>query len=191
MRWREMPWPLALGRLGARDRQGQWGPARARPWQPPSSSQPPRGPGCPPRVASPRAERPGASARAALAAPRAGEDRQGRAPGGWGELPREALPAPRPRGTGLGRAPGGWGELPREALPAPRPRGPCLQARAPAYTRRGIVSGRVALLPRSTEIHPHVAPIRPPEPLQEHGFTEAGTRVPGTGRCTSGSRGLL
>ena len=166
MRWREMPWPLALGRLGARDRQGQWGPARARPWQPPSSSQPPRGPGCPPRVASPRAERPGASARAALAAPRAGEDRQGRAPGGWGELPREALPAPRPRGT-------------------------VLQARAPAYTRRGIVSGRVALLPRSTEIHPHVAPIRPPEPLQEHGFTEAGTRVPGTGRCTSGSRGLL
>ena len=29
-------------------------------------------------------------------------------------------------------------------------------------TRRGIVSGRVALLPRSTEIQPHVARIRPP-----------------------------
>ena len=28
-------------------------------------------------------------------------------------------------------------------------------------TRRGIVSGRVALLPRSTEIQPYVAPIRP------------------------------
>jgi hypothetical protein len=28
-------------------------------------------------------------------------------------------------------------------------------------TRRGIVSGRVALLPRSTEIQPHVAQIRP------------------------------
>ena len=28
-------------------------------------------------------------------------------------------------------------------------------------TRRGIVSGRVALLPRSTEIQPHVARIRP------------------------------
>src|SRR3989442_8676443 len=28
-------------------------------------------------------------------------------------------------------------------------------------TRRGIVSGRVALLPRSTEIQPFVAPIRP------------------------------
>ena len=28
-------------------------------------------------------------------------------------------------------------------------------------TRRGIVSGRVALLPRSTEIQPRVAPIRP------------------------------
>lgn len=29
-------------------------------------------------------------------------------------------------------------------------------------TRRGIVSGRVALLPRSTEIQPFVASIRPP-----------------------------
>src|SRR5437868_13042091 len=28
-------------------------------------------------------------------------------------------------------------------------------------TRRGIVSGRVALLPRSTEIQPHVASVRP------------------------------
>ncbi|WZY70843.1 hypothetical protein YC2023_003083 [Brassica napus] len=28
-------------------------------------------------------------------------------------------------------------------------------------TRRGIVSGRVALLPRSTEIQPFVAKIRP------------------------------
>ena len=33
-------------------------------------------------------------------------------------------------------------------------------------TRRGIVSGRVALLPRSTEIQPHAAPIRPPTHLQ-------------------------
>ncbi|CAL5425771.1 unnamed protein product [Camellia sinensis] len=31
-------------------------------------------------------------------------------------------------------------------------------------TRRGIVSGRVALLPRSTEIQPRVAPIRPSPP---------------------------
>ena len=31
-------------------------------------------------------------------------------------------------------------------------------------TRRGIVSGRVALLPRSTEIQPFVAPIRPSLP---------------------------
>ena len=31
-------------------------------------------------------------------------------------------------------------------------------------TRRGIVSGRVALLPRSTKIHPCVALIRPPSP---------------------------
>src|SRR5436189_4397511 len=31
-------------------------------------------------------------------------------------------------------------------------------------TRRGIVSGRVALLPRSTEIQPLVAQIRPPPP---------------------------
>jgi hypothetical protein len=33
-------------------------------------------------------------------------------------------------------------------------------------TRRGIVSGRVALLPRSTEIQPFVASIRPSQTLQ-------------------------
>ncbi|CAL9097883.1 unnamed protein product, partial [Musa textilis] len=33
-------------------------------------------------------------------------------------------------------------------------------------TRWGIVSGRVALLPRSTEIQPCVARIRPPPKIQ-------------------------
>ena len=36
-------------------------------------------------------------------------------------------------------------------------------------TRQGIVSGRVALLPRSTEIQPFVAPIRP-SPHMTHLF---------------------
>lgn len=50
------------------------------------------------------------------------------------------------------------GRPPRSSLPHGR--------RAESFaddlnTRRGIVSGRVALLPRSTEIQPHVARIRP------------------------------
>lgn len=38
-------------------------------------------------------------------------------------------------------------------------------------TRRGIVSGRVALLPRSTEIQPHVASIRPSPFQPTHPYT--------------------
>jgi len=46
------------------------------------------------------------------------------------------------------------------------------------------------LLPRSTEIQPHVAPIRPPEPLQERGSTEAGAReVPGQRQRVLAARG--
>ncbi|KAK8505830.1 hypothetical protein V6N13_013395 [Hibiscus sabdariffa] len=37
-------------------------------------------------------------------------------------------------------------------------------------TRRGIVSGRVALLPRSTEIQPFVASIRPLPPFITFSF---------------------
>ena len=71
-------------------------------------------------------------------------------------------------------------------------------------TRRGIVSGRVALLPRSTEIQPCVAPIRPsplptrfcppPPEVRDHWQARLGTRK----RCTcaakrnsQGPRGLL
>src|SRR3954465_9263354 len=47
-------------------------------------------------------------------------------------------------------------------LEAPFPNGRWAESFADDLnTRRGIVSGRVALLPRSTEIQPHVAPIRP------------------------------
>jgi hypothetical protein len=50
------------------------------------------------------------------------------------------------------------GRLPRSSLP----NGRWAESFADDLnTRRGIVSGRVALLPRSTEIQPHVARIRP------------------------------
>ena len=74
------------------------------------------------------------------------------------------------------------GRPPRSSLPHGR--------RAESFaddlnTRRGIVSGRVALLPRSTEIQPHVARIRPPLPhcpAGPGGFTSA----PGAGPARRG-----
>ena len=42
--------------------------------------------------------------------------------------------------------------------------------------RQGIVSGRVALLPRSTEIQPFVAPIRP-SPHKTHLFLSSAIEV--------------
>src|SRR6266498_3822106 len=43
-------------------------------------------------------------------------------------------------------------------------------------TRRGIVSGRVALLPRSTEIQPHVASVRPSPPQLDQIDSGSGAR---------------
>lgn len=73
---------------------------------------------------------------------------------------RPAVGAQAPRARVVGRAPA-----------ADAPRGPprsiiSTERRVESFaddlnTRRGIVSGRVALLPRSTEIQPYVAPIRP------------------------------
>src|SRR4051812_44508571 len=54
------------------------------------------------------------------------------------------------------------GRLPRSSLP----NGRWAESFADDLnTRRGIVSGRVALLPRSTEIQPLVAKIHPPPPI--------------------------
>jgi hypothetical protein len=49
-------------------------------------------------------------------------------------------------------------------------------------TQRAIVSGRVALLPRSTEIQPRVARIRP-TPLYPHSHLQARARRDGQRRC--------
>jgi hypothetical protein len=71
------------------------------------------------------------------------------------------------------------GRPPRSSLPHGR--------RAESFaddlnTRRGIVSGRVALLPRSTEIQPRVARIRP-SPLYPHSHLQARARHNGQRRC--------
>src|SRR6185503_2060155 len=67
------------------------------------------------------------------------------------------------------------GRPPRSSLPHGR--------RAESFAddlnmRRGIVSGRVALLPRSTEIQPRVTRIRP-SPFHTHSHLQARTRYDG------------
>ena len=121
-------WTMDFSRPGAAGAS-----SRARPWQPPARA----------RTRGARAWRLGRAPARAPASPPRGRGHAGRAPGGWGELPREALAAP----ARAGQARGSRGELPRGALPARRA-GADWQGRAPGgwgeLPRAGQAAGSAA-----------------------------------------------
>ena len=129
---------------GARDRQGQWGPARARAWLPPSSSQPPRGKAWGERPRGPGLGRapargPGSPPRGrGQAGARAG--RLGRAPARGPASPPAARDRPGARAGRLGRAPARGPASPPPARSMPPGARPCLYATGYCKWQSGLAA---------------------------------------------------